>query len=187
MFNFFSKRKEKDLSEAGLRKQAVKEMKKIRKAIRKSGGAERVCYDYWKFIEKDEIFQDLGVVIEENAPYKKMVATVSALDMLNSWKNMPDFDEKIDDYKSIKSIAELMPEKVYIASLNSASSEELGELYENVVGGKLGRITNTDEENDKKVLELREIFLEKNKEVKIAWDKWKEAEAYDVLDAIRMA
>lgn len=187
MFKFFSKQKEEDLSEEQLRKQAVKEMKKIRKTIKKSGGAERVCLDYWSFIQKDETFQNFGVVIEETSPHQKMVAIVSALDLLNSWKNTPDFDEKIDDMKSIKTIMELMPEKVYIASLNSTSREELSEQYENIVGGQLGRITNTDEENDKKVLELREIFFEKNKEAKIAWDKWKEGEAYDILDAIRMA
>jgi len=177
MFRVFG-RNNGDQSERELHKEAVREFKKIRKYIKKNGGAEKICYDYWTAFRDDEFHKEVGLVLEDSVPYEKFAVTISALDLLDSWKKEGDNDP------AIKEVMRLLSLRVYVASLTSINSEELDELHQSLVDV----VGDTDDEKDKierMDLELKEIVRERKSEAEKAWTRWKDAETFDILEAIR--
>ncbi len=182
MFGLFRKGGEKIVSDEQLRKQAVKELKKIRKVIRKRGGAVPICYEYWKFMERDETYNSVGYIFQADAPHEKLVVMFAALDLLHSWKTEEGLGDEHVHKEAIASIMEKMPERVYIAASASFDVDEAATILDglrDVLAGAGGRNVADSE--------LVKLIAERNSEAKLAWDKWKADEEFDVLEAIRIS
>lgn len=157
---------------------AVRETKRLRKMIIKEGGPEKVCYTYWKFLENHDLFKECGIAAEEDAPYPKMMAILSSLDLLNSWKETPD------DHPA-KELIELLSKRVYVSSLLTFDPEELARLHTGA-GGVPGQITVNPEAVAERGDALLEEVEKRRREAEAAWLKWKETD-FDIFDAIRNA
>ena len=166
------------LSAQDLRLTVQKELKRIRKFILKSGGSEKICYDYWKFLENHKLYQDWRIVAEEDAPHSKLVAILSALDLLNSWKKTTDVD------KTIKDIMELLSKRVYISAHLSFNHEELAELYRES-GGIIGQITLDPSKAPLIEVDIRKKIVEKITKAESGWLHWKE-NGFDLFEAIQI-
>jgi len=158
---------------------AVRELKRLRKRIVKEGGPEKVCYLFWKFLENDELYKDIGIVSEQDAPFPRMMAIFSALDLLNSWKKTSD------DNPDIKEVMELLSKRVYIAGLLTFNHEEMLNLYEEV-GGIPGLSTTDPDAAEIAGSTLQAKVKAKTKKAEDAWLRWREAD-FDVFEAIRKA
>lgn len=158
---------------------AVAELKRIRNAVLKAGGPERVCYAYWKFLEGNALFKELGVATVDGAPFPKMMAVMSALDLLNSWKKTSDKDP------NIKELMELLARRVYVAALLSLDHEGLAALHAQA-GGVPGEITTDSEAAIQIETRLRAEVEARKSTAEAAWLRWKNAE-FDVFEAIRSA
>lgn len=169
MFNIFKEKTPEDLARS--------KMKRLRKSILKEGGPARVCYRYWKFLENHELYQELGIVVEEEAPYPKSEAILSALDLLNSWKTMSDDDP------TIKELSEKLSRVVYVGALLSSDIEERSKLLSDA-GGVPGRITVDIADVSEIGETVRTQIADKTIELEAAWLRWKETD-FDVFDAIK--
>lgn len=156
---------------------AVAELKRLRVQINKAGGPEVLCWRYWKFVESNELHQKLGAAPADDAPVPALMATLSALDLLNSWKSTPD-----SVGEDVKELMELLAQRVYISSVVSLSNEQLVSLFREV-GGE--GATDSDAREAAEALLLAEI-RQRNADALASWTKWK-AEGFNVLEAIRKA
>jgi hypothetical protein len=156
---------------------AVAELKRLRVRIKEAGGPEQLCYRYWKFVESNELHRKLGVAPADEAPIPAMMATLSALDLLNSWKSTPDTVGE-----NIKELMELLAQRVYVASLLSLSNEQLATLYKEV-GGESATGTAAREATEAR---LQAEVASRKSHALASWSKWK-AEGFNVLEAIRKA
>lgn len=79
MFSFFKK---------SVEQQAAKELKKVRKKIKKEkNGAVGVCLKFSQYILDNEPKISENVFIrEKDSPYPKLMVQLSSIDLLNSWK-----------------------------------------------------------------------------------------------------
>jgi hypothetical protein len=170
MFNFFRKKTSEEIA-------AVKELKRLRKILLENGGPAKICYEYFKFLENDWTFQNWGFVKEEDAPYPWMVAILSALDLLNSWK-IPSADDK-----QTKDLMVSLSRRVYVAALLSFDHEQLSKLHQDA-GGVAGRITEDDGEAAQIADSLSNEISTKRDEAEAAWLNWKD-NVFDVLTAIK--
>lgn len=175
MFNFFKKKTPEQL--------AVRELKRFRKRILKEGGPEKICYVYWKFLESHTLFKELGIAAEEDAPCPKMMAILSSLDLLNSWKKTADEAPNIDP--NIKEIMALLSKRVYVAGLLTFNHAELASLHQKA-GGVPGQITADSDAAVEIETALRAEVERRRIEAEAAWLRWKETD-FDVFDAIRSA
>jgi len=163
-----------------LRRTAQKEFKRLRKFILKSGGSEKVCYEYWKFLENHRWFQDWGIVLENEAPYSKLVVMLSALDLLESWKKTTDKDEK-----TIRDLMELLSMRVYIAASLSFELEEIEELHRRA-GGVPGEITLEPHKSTEIANNMRDVIGEKRALAESRWSYFRD-NGFDVFEAIKNA
>jgi len=79
MFSFFK---------GSVEQQAAKELKKVRKKIKKEkNGAVGVCLKFSQYIVDNESKISENVFIrEEDSPYPKLMVQLASIDLLNSWK-----------------------------------------------------------------------------------------------------
>jgi len=171
MLNFFKKKTPEEL--------AVRELKRLRKMILKEGGPEKICYVYWKFLENHTLFRDLHIAAEEDAPCPKMMAILSSLDLLNSWKTTSDDDPNVKD------LMELLSKRVYVAGFLTFNHDELLSLH-GEAGGVLWKITENPNAAVEVEAALRAEIERRRTKAEAAWLRWKESD-FDVFDAIRIA
>ena len=168
------------LNAQDLRSTAQQELKRLRKLIVESGGSERICYEYWKFLENHKWFQDWGIVLENDAPYSKLIAMLSALNLLESWKKTTDKDDK-----KIRDLLELLSKRVYVSACLSFDVEEVNALHRNA-GGVVGQITVEPDKATEIEKNLRNAIEEKRAAAESAWLYFRE-NGFDVFEAIKNA
>lgn len=151
MFSFFKKT---------IEEQAITELKRLTSMMKEAGGAEKICLQYWHYLKNNDLYKQTGIAAADDAPMPPMLATLSALSLLNSWKSTPD-----SAGKDIKDLMLSLSERVYVASVTSLSAEDLKHLY----------AESTDEIEDPEQAEIRlrtEIYRRKSIATE-AWSSWK--------------
>ncbi len=78
MFNFFKKDESKELS---------KHLKTLTKEINRDGGPIVVCSNFLNFLDKDDLFNTLGIFNQKNLLDQQAKLMLSALLLLNDIKN----------------------------------------------------------------------------------------------------
>lgn len=157
---------------------AVRELKRIRQIIRKEGGAAKICYTYWKFLEESNLFTTLGISFQENAPYPRSVAIVSSLDLLNSWKLTPEGTEG-------KELLEALSKTVYVSAMLSLTVEDGERLFAEATGGRF-TVELDSERLSEADLAVKTEIARRREEAEAAWASWCSS-GFDILDAIRRA